>query len=211
MIGIEQGSDDDGGPEDGAVLLLRASPSSANRPSCWAKWSSPCWPATLNRLGKVEFRKVLPYNFLFRVSLDRLSAGIPRDHAAFRIEDKDGIFLDAIHQQAKKFHRRVPLAPSPPVFRAIWMADPKVIFRPKACPFTKRLSQLAFVPLYRQYSESCRRPFLSCYRKCLVGGPYVNLTVASESSDLVEALPWRRIRRAEMGISLYSESPRSKF
>jgi hypothetical protein len=50
---------------------------------------------------RVELRKVLADDLVRRVALYVLGTGVPRQHAALRVEHEDRVVLDAFHEQAK--------------------------------------------------------------------------------------------------------------
>src|SRR6185503_7874048 len=59
------------------------------------------WKIACQRFRRIELAEVLAYNFMSFISLDQSRAAVPRNNPAFRVEQEDGVVLDAFHQETK--------------------------------------------------------------------------------------------------------------
>jgi hypothetical protein len=59
--------------------------------------------ASSNIFGGIKTGKVLPYNFFWSVAFDLLCSRVLRHDNAVRIEQVDGVFFDAIHENVELF------------------------------------------------------------------------------------------------------------
>ena len=96
-VRIPEDVDDHAGPERRAVLaetpaLLPVAPVAAR------DLKSLSGAPRLHVLGAVEDREVLADDLFGPIALDALRAGVPADHVAVRVEEEDGVVLDARDQ-----------------------------------------------------------------------------------------------------------------
>src|SRR6185503_14133282 len=59
------------------------------------------WKIACQRFRRIELAEVRAYNFMSFISLDQSRAAVPRNNPAFRVEQEDGVVLDAFHQETK--------------------------------------------------------------------------------------------------------------
>jgi hypothetical protein len=97
---VSQGGDDDVGPEHRTVLahapaLVLEAAVGGSAPQLLVR------PAPVHGLLRIKAREMLADDLASPVALDARGAGVPGSNVTLRVQEEDGVILDALDQQTK--------------------------------------------------------------------------------------------------------------